>query len=270
VAGLIWYTRQGGNGRDGAAAPAPGTVPIIPRLWAQIAALCLGVLLIGILPFFELRPWDFLDHLRSAMDVYKASSFWAYNFWGGVSGVDALPGNFFDHLRSGGFPFVDDNGQWYGIDYRYWGIAVTVVALIAVCAALARAEESRPDLLALGTALSVLAFYLFMTRMHERYMFQMFLPMLAACALSHSRILWGLFLLLALAHFLNLYYVYSYYQLVFTQDDPVHHEPAWRALYDWVEDRAFLLSVLMTLSFPVLLAVAYRLGMQPRPKPGAA
>jgi Gpi18-like mannosyltransferase len=270
VAGFMWYTQQIGPDTGHPAASSADAFPIIPRLWLQIASVCLAVMLLGLLPFFELRPWDFYDHLKGASEVYQASSFWAYNFWGVVGGMDALPGNFADHLRSGGFPFVNDDSQWFGIDYRYWGVALTAVALLAVCAVVARVDSGRTDVLALGTALSVMAFYLFMTRMHERYLFQMFLPMLAACALAHSRILWGLFLFLAITHFFNLYYVYSYYQLVFTQDDLVKNEPAWTALYNWIEDRAFLISLLMTLCFPVLLAVAYRLGLRPHPKPEAA
>jgi hypothetical protein len=183
--------------------------------------------------------------------------------------MDGLQGGFFDHLRSGGFPFINDDSQWFGIDYRYWGITLTVIAIVAVCAVSTRAEGNRPDLLALGTAISVLAFYLFMTRMHERYLFPMFLPMLAACAIAHSRILWVLFVFLAVAHFLNLYYVYWYYRFDLIPENRLPDTPIWPWLYDWIEDRAFLLSLLMAVSFPVLLGVAYRLGLRPRPESGA-
>jgi hypothetical protein len=79
-----------------------------------------------------------------------------------------------------------------------------------------------------------------------------------------------MFILLVVIHFLNLYYVYSYYIIVFTQDTPPVDQPAWPALFDWVEDRAFLLSFLMAISFPVLLVIAHRLGMRPMPKPEVA
>jgi hypothetical protein len=270
AAAVLWYSRQGQAVAGRAAGRGAGTVPEVPLLWARITAVCLGLLLLAILPFFVLKPWDFADHLRQSSEVYKAASFWAYNFWGVVVGMDALPGGFVDHLQSGGFPFIDDNSQWFGIDYRYWGITLTVVAIFAVCVVLTRAEGNRPDLLALGTALSVLAFYLFMTRMHERYLFPMFLPMLAACALAHSRLLWGLFIVLAIAHFLNLYYVYWYYRFDLIPQGRLPDTPIWPWLYDWIADRQFLLSLLMTLAFPVLLAAAYRLGVRPRPRTDVA
>jgi Gpi18-like mannosyltransferase len=269
AAGYVWVTR-GREGQGARETPSAGSIPEIPRLWGQITVISLVLLMLLILPFFTYKPWDFVDHLREATEVYEASSFWSYNFWGVVAGTESLPGNFFDHLESGGLPFVNDDLTWFGIDWRYWGIALTVVALSAVSVVLVRAEGDRPDLLALGTALSVLAFYLFMTRMHERYIFPMFLPMLAACALAHSRLLWAMFALLVIIHFLNIYYVYSYYRIFFTQDSPPIDQPLWPALYRWIEDRAFLLSLLMTLSFPVLLAVAYRLGLRQPPKPEAA
>jgi hypothetical protein len=70
--------------------------------------------------------------------------------------------------------------------------------------------------LSLGVALSVLAFYMFVTRMHERYMFPVLLPLLAACFLIEGSVrwrvaLWSLFGVVTATHFLNLYHVYMYY-----------------------------------------------------------
>jgi len=112
-------------------------------------------------------------------------------------------------------------------------------------------------MLALGTALSVLVFYLFLTRMHERYVFATFLPLLAACALLESRALWAAFVALSALHFINLYHVYSYYY---------PNELRWHAAYKWLEKGDFLgtglewvqvASILMILALPVLFATVY-------------
>jgi Gpi18-like mannosyltransferase len=249
----------------------PGGIRV-PRVWLECLAVGLGLVVVLIIPFFTYKPWELIDQLYSATDVenYRTNSFWAYNFWGVVNGLEGLPGNFFDALRSGGFPFIPDNQTFMGIEYRNWGLALTVGALAAIIPIIGRGEDDRTDLLALGTALSIMAFYVFLTRMHERYIFPMFLPMLAACALSHSRALWAMFVLLVVVHSLNLYYVYSYYRIVFTQTAGVIDQPAWPALFNWVEDRAFLLSLLTAISFPVLLAIAYGLTGRRPPKPEGA
>ena len=71
-----------------------------------------------------------------------------------------------------------------------------------------------------------MAFYFFLTRMHERYIFAAFLPLVVAAALIHSRLLWGMLVILAVSHFANLYHVYGYY---YPNDLRIE------GLYDWLE-----------------------------------
>ena len=167
---------------------------VIPAVWLKTAAAGFGVLLLLVLPFFPDYPWDFVTHLRDSANVenYRVNSFWAYNFWGML-----------------GF-FKPDNTEYLGITYQVWGIALFAATTLSILFAMRNADDDWA--LALGTALCLLAFYMFLTRMHERYMFPFFVPFLAACVLSRNPLLWSMFVVLSLTQFLNLYQVYAYYQ----------------------------------------------------------
>jgi hypothetical protein len=158
---------------------------------------------------WHFQPWEFIDQLKSSTEVpnYKVNSFWAFNFWDMFG------------LYDGGFkPDVTGikagQGETYGIENRIWGIGLYVTSMLAVLGALRKKEGA--GWLSLGVALSVLAFYMFMTRLHERYMFPVLLPLLAACFLIEGSVrwraaLWSLFVGVMAAHFFNLYHVYMYY-----------------------------------------------------------
>jgi hypothetical protein len=169
-------------------------LPEIPMLWWRIAGASFALLFVLIWPFFPDNPWGFIGKLQDAANVenYRVNSFWAYNFWGMF-----------------GF-FKADSLKYAGLAYQWWGLLLYGVSMGAILYAFRRAGGT--GMLALGTALSVLAFYVFVTRMHERYIFPAFLPLLLACILLRSPLLWASFLVLGVVHFVNLYHVYIYYQ----------------------------------------------------------
>ncbi len=201
----------------------------------SVAAVSFAVGLLMTIPFFPDRPWALVNQILDAADVpsYRVSSFWAFNFWGTI-----------------GFFKSDIDFEFLGIAYRYWGMALFALwtAIIIVAFWGSRGTGA----LALGVALSQLAFYVFLTRMHERYMFPVLLPLLAACVLLKGRILWAVFALLSVIHFFNLYYIYSYYPLY----NP--NPPVFRFLYDWIGNRDinFTLSLLTTMALPLLIVIA--------------
>jgi dolichyl-phosphate-mannose-protein mannosyltransferase len=216
----------------------------------RASAIALGVGLLLIIPFFPDNPWGIVNRLADATNIetYRVNSFWAYNFWG-----------LFDL-------FKPDDLEYLGFTYRVWGFFLFAVAMALVILAFWRSRGDNAGALALGTALSVLVFYLFLTRMHERYLFPFFLPFLAAALLTQSRLLWATFIGLGVIHFFNLYYVYSYYPF-YLPSDGVSVEPFARPLFDWIADRVFLLSLLSTLAFPLLLLVGYGLAQRRPPDP---
>ena len=225
--------------------------PVIPILWLKIAAVGFGVLLLLIFPFFPDAPWDFIDHLRNSADVenYRVGSFWAYNFWG-----------IWDFFKA-------DSTEYQGLTYQIWGLVLFASTTLAVLYTLRNAEGDWA--LALGTALCLMAFYVFLTRMHERYLFPFFMPFLAACVLSRNPVLWGVFIVLGITQFLNLYQVYAYYQ---------PNELRISDIYKYFEKPELLgsgwklqqiLSFITFLAFPITIVTTYLLA-NPLKRSGAA
>ena len=220
---------------------------LVARLW-RVVLVGLATALLIVLPFFPDNPLGIFDQLRGATEVYPYSTFFAYNFWGML------------WTQSSQFPqFPSDASTYWGIDYRAWGYVLFAGAILAILIVFRKARGL--DMLALATALSVLAFFVFLTRMHERYLFPFFLPFLAAAVLTRSRMIWAAFIGLSVIHFFNLYYVYSYYNPNFLKVGPV---------FDWIgeQDTTFLFSLLTVLAFPALLVVSFFLTQRERERPG--
>jgi Gpi18-like mannosyltransferase len=203
--------------------------------WRRLA-LCTGVplavLIVLIIPFFEYEPWRLIGVLYDATNVegYRVNSFWAYNFWN-VGGL--FDQGFRCDLPGHCAPDAEARAtEWYGIATRYWGLALFASAITFILVSMRNARGT--GYLALGVALSMMAFYVFLTRMHERYIFAAFLPFLLAAALIHSRFLWGMFIVVAFTHFVNLYHVYNYY---YPWEAPGDGQPSlkWRWAYKWLE-----------------------------------
>ncbi len=237
------------------------------RLWRPVlAALAAGLLII--LPFFlpfvsENPPWGIFAQMRDATEVYPYSTFFAYNFWGML------------WTQSSQFPqFPRDDLTYWGLEYRTWGILLFAISILAVMVVFQRARS--PGLVALATALSVMAFFVFLTRMHERYLFPFFLPFLAACVLTRSRALWASFGVLGAIHFFNLYNVYIAYNL---NPGGSPNPLKWDWLFHWSggdlpfmspNDGIFLFSLLTFLAFPALLLVSVLLCRREREEPEPA
>ncbi|HUF53644.1 MAG TPA: hypothetical protein VMR52_07705 [Dehalococcoidia bacterium] len=204
-----------------------------PATLALCIVVPMAVLLILIAPFFRFEPWRLIEVLNDSTNVenYRVNSFWAYNFWNFGGLYDQ---GFRCDLQSG-CPNADAT-EWFGIATRYWGLAFFVTGIALVTFSLRNARGI--GFLALGTALCVMVFYLFLTRMHERYMFAAFLPFLAAAVIINSRLIWGAFTALSFAHFVNLYHVFGYYYPNWNPDDG---EPSirWEWAFRWIEKGDF-------------------------------
>lgn len=233
-----------------------GGFQVSPVLW-HCLAMGLGLTLLLIIPFFDYEPWRLVTTLYDSTNVenYRVNSFWAFNFW-------TLQG-----LFDGGFK--PDTQDFLGISHRIWGIVMFVAALAAIIAASWRSRST--GVLALATALSVMAFYTFLTRMHERYVFAAFLPLLVACVMLNSRVLWGTFVVLATVHFLNMYQVFTY--PLYNMTGPNYLRIDW--LVERLEEDSLLgigysttqiLSGIMVACFFVTLTAAFALSWRP-PEP---
>jgi Gpi18-like mannosyltransferase len=265
----------------------PGQAPAVPRQLVECTVYPLMLIVLLVVPFFEYEPWRLIPQLYESTNIsnYRVNSFWAYNFWN-TGGVFKM-GFKCDLAGACDTPAT----QFLGMSTRWWSVIMLVSALAAIVAVLRNARGT--GFLALGTGLSMLAFYLFLTRMHERYVFPAFLPLLLACALIQSRALWAGFIAMAAVHTLNLYQVFGYY--FFFSEREAHRYPDFLRIprvFNWLSGRAFganppsiiadlpfgigsmettqLLSIAFVTSFVLVLAWAYVLAYRRGPAAEAA
>ena len=239
-------------------------VPVLPSVWLRMAGSSLLLILVVIYPFFPShvpwRPFVGLAHqVGSATNAWPMNSFFAFNFWTvlGKDLADRCDSSQCVNPTISHVTYITHGTEFLGLSTRFWGWALFAVAIASVLYVLRSARG--PAFLALGTSLSILAFYLFTTRMHERYLFPFFLPFLAACVLLKSRVLWTVFGLLGAVHFLNLYLVYTH-----ASDDNLRVQ----FLYDWLGQANLwgtrletqqVLSAIILAGLLVLVPTAYRL-----------
>ncbi|TMB67410.1 MAG: DUF2029 domain-containing protein [Chloroflexi bacterium] len=218
-----------------------------PKIWAGATAVALVLGLALMVPFFGLKPWGLIDVMQFAASYYHYASFHAYNFWAAWP-VSA-------YLKT-------DDIKYLGLSYQVWGFVLYGVSIGLVLYSLRRSEGL--PALALGTSLCILLFYMFVTRMHERYVFAFFLPFLVACVLYNNRLLWTSFAGLAFIHLLNLYHAYAEF------NDNELRSPR---VFNWLQDANFwnlgmstveLLSFLMLLLLVPIAAVTYVIANRPR------
>ena len=241
--------------------------PIIPRVLIECALVPLAVLLVLLVPFFTYEPWRLLEVLNDATKVYPNNSFWAYNFWN-------MGGLFEWGFRCDGGPGCAPEArpgttEFLGIATRTWGFFLFGLSISLIIFTIR--NQRNIGFLALGVGLSTLAFYLFLTRMHERYVFPAFLPLLLACAMIQSRALWAGFVAASTVHFLNLYHVFAYYNLYDQMHQGRYPEILrvdrlmdWLQKGDWLHlgplgdfDTVQVMSVVFVLTFLALLVGSY-------------
>jgi Gpi18-like mannosyltransferase len=174
-----------------------------PRAWLRAVGLSTVVVIALAFPFFpSLLPWrplhDLALHLKDSADKYQYNAIFADNLWQAFDIAGDCDVEVCQDGRTG--------DEYLGLTTRTWGLALYLLSSAAIIVILRRTRSTA--MLALGTSLCLLAFFVFMTRMHERYLFPFFLPFLAACVLLRSAVLWRAFAILATVHLLDLYDVY--------------------------------------------------------------
>lgn len=149
-------------------------------------------------PFFIRQPLAGLFELAiKAGNVYPYSSLFAFNFW-----------SLFGFWEKDSLTFLN-------ISYQAWGIILYLAAISALVSPLIWVRLKDKFYLYLVSAISFLIFFLFLTRMHERYLFPFFIFILIAAIIKKSKILLTTYILGSIIHFVNLWYVYYYYNFVY-------------------------------------------------------
>jgi dolichyl-phosphate-mannose-protein mannosyltransferase len=185
------------------------------------------------LPFFISSPLTGLFTLLSKMTSdYKATSLFAYNFWGVV-----------------GF-WIDDSQKWFNLAYQHWGLLLTALYWLILSFFYFKKSIGLYSLASLAT----LAFYFLPTRVHERYLYPA-IPFIAlSFGLLKNKKIFALGAILSLTYFLNLYYVYVYYNEFYLNLPKLLYLPP---LYDFLDKNGKALSVLSSLVFVSITLLIY-------------
>lgn len=157
------------------------------------------LLLILSLPFFLKDPLLGLLHLFQKSTVtYPYTSMFSYNFWSYAGW------------------WIPDSTKFLKVTYQTWGIAIYLISLIFILAPLVIKKGYKNNFLVyFALSLASFAFFLFLTRIHQRYLFPFFAFLLITAFLKNSKWLKAFYAILSLIHFINLWYVYYYYNYVY-------------------------------------------------------
>jgi Gpi18-like mannosyltransferase len=101
---------------------------------------------------------------------------------------------------------VLDSTILYLVPARILGYFLTFIFLLPVLLRLLRSKSPRPEILLVALFLSSFTFFVFMTRIHERYLYPVF-PILTLL-LGYLPKLWVLYITLGVIHLFNLYYLF--------------------------------------------------------------
>ncbi len=197
---------------------------------AKLALPFLATIFILSLPFFQTKPLTGLIELvLKTADQYSYTSLFAYNFWGII-----------------GF-WITDTLKWHEISYRTIGYILFSVYWIVIAYSYLKGKLSIYAL----AALALLGFYFLPTKVHERYLYPSLIFLLLTAFNLKSRLLFFLTTILSLIHFLNLYYVYVYYNEFYYKLPKLLYNPM---VYNFLDNNGKLLSVLSTILF-VLISI---------------
>lgn len=176
-------------------------------------------------PFHPSNPvaaiaWLF-QRLAYGTNVYPYNSVNAFNIW-----VLQVPWR----AASGAF-WQPDSQLVFRVAQATWGVVLVAVALVLVVWRYVQVKT--PQALLEGCGIALLAFFTLATRMHERYVFDGIVFVIAALPLAR-RYLWCA-LILSAVFWLNLEYSYQYIALL------TSHAPAGANAYDlWGSATTFL------------------------------
>ncbi|MBI2017457.1 hypothetical protein HYS92_00250 [Candidatus Daviesbacteria bacterium] len=161
-----------------------------PIQWGYSLLAFILITLIVYLPFFPSNPLYGIYYVNyGSTKLFNCTSCNALNFWG-------IIGN-----------WQNDANLFLGIPMLTWGFLLTSIFLIIIFSL----NKIKGNILYLTISISMLAFFMFLTRMHERY-FSYFFPFLLLSAMTlKSKVLIGFYIFFSLVFLLNLYLPYSYY-----------------------------------------------------------
>lgn len=181
-------------------------------------------------PFFITNPFTGLIHLIiSTANQYQYTSLFAYNLWGAI-----------------GF-WKSDSQFWNGISYQQVGYILFFVYWIIIFYFYVKKKIS----LYAATTMTLLGFYFLPTRIHERYLYPAIVFLIIFASSIKSKLLMSLTTILSIIHFLNLYFVYVYYNEFYLKLPTVLFYPN---LYSFLGNNGKFMSIISTTLF-ILISI---------------
>ncbi|MFH1244634.1 MAG: glycosyltransferase family 39 protein [bacterium] len=177
--------------------PLLALITLIRYGWKKlIVSGCLGILVvvIGFYPFYPTNPVLGIFELLQKMGVsYSYTSLFAFNWWSWVG------------------MWKPDNTLWGGITFFGWGTMGMLLAYGAIVGKY-RNQLRHNATVYLLLALACFIFFLFPTRVHERYLFPMFAYLITYTGLRQQKSLLWIVGITSAIYLANLYLPYSYYE----------------------------------------------------------
>lgn len=202
-------------------------------------AVALGILLsLGISTlFFTTDPvFGGIKHLSAAISMYPYTSLNAYNFW-------AIFGW-----------WKPDATLFLNLPYHIWGYILYAIILLIILAPYLRGKAKiKIKLDYFAYALSSFAFFLFLTRIHERHLFPVFALLIISACVFKSRVLIACYICLAIINFINLFYSYYYYNVIY--NNPMAPK---NIIFDISANGQLLFSFVSLIVFIVMLLVYFK------------
>lgn len=156
--------------------------------------IAMATIVFGSLPFFPNSPIFGLPNLISSMGQdYQFTSLFAFNTWSIIPGM-----------------WKSDAATFLNLSYYHWGIILYLLSLGTLFIQSFRWFKNSQNFYLLAS-LSSLSFFLFPTRIHERYLFPFFAFFLIFAALKKSTKLLYVYVFASFAYLINIYLPYAYY-----------------------------------------------------------
>lgn len=192
------------------------------------------LLIILSLPFFLKDPILSLLHLfQKSAGTYPYTAMFSYNLWSFVGW------------------WIPDSTKFLNITYQLWGIIIYFVFLTLILTPLfINYKLKNKEIIYFALALATFAFFLFLTRMHERYLYPFFAFLLAITLIQNSIKLKVIYSILSFIHFINLWHVYYYYNYVFQNP-----KLASFFIYQYLSNSYNWLTLINLTSFGILMGI---------------
>lgn len=196
-----------------------------------------SIFLISI-PFFVNDPLNGLFlQLKNATGQYPYTSLFAFNFW-------LLFGN-----------WKPDNLIFQNLTLQNWGYLLFLMSVLFINLPFVfKSGYKNKYYIYFSSMLLIFAFFLFPTRIHERYLFPIFAfySVLIGFSKSIKHIL--IYAIISLIHLINLFYVYYYYNFVFNNPNQNNN-----IFYQFIDQNQQIFVFLTLILFFYLMIIYYKL-----------